>query len=564
MLLALGLVACGHQDATLHKILDDRAEALIHEATNDEAENSEEVFKRFAQLVAQELVNAGDESTAKSIVQWLSDKTADKALPKVEFAWIIHTFAREYYQQDIIEATSRLIQFRTFATDVPNRKNPEFIRQKMYLQKLSSKLDLNFRDVDGYIQEIWIGEGDKSTGFMVHSDVQPVDPSAWQVDPWSGEVKADTLWGRGAIDDKGPLAAIMYGMRAILDSGLPLKNKLILLVGTDEESRNEDVKTYLQNNVAPTRTLVVDYSYPVICAEKGWCGLWLKLPRNISATPRDGFWLTDLQGGFSPSIVPGKATATLQPHSGNIEDAVSYLRIRIHEFQQIRPGSNITLEYSGNEIRLRALGKTVHASVPETGHNALMDLLVFIDRFVKPSPNEIALLAKFGATNIGFELTGETLGISHHDDFMDEVTVAGNMFETAADSVMFMFNFRIPKGISTTQIEYEINSRIASFSDEHGVRFSEKWYLSEAHYKDPNSSFVKEVLAVYNRVTGENHQAESIGGGTYARRIPNAVVFGPTLPGDEYLGHQPNEHIKLSTLVKNIEILTHSLVEFGL
>src|ERR1700685_543294 len=42
---------------------------------------------------------------------------------------------------------------------------------------------------------------------LAHEDVVPVDRSHWTVDPFAAEVKDGTLYGRGASDDKGPLAA---------------------------------------------------------------------------------------------------------------------------------------------------------------------------------------------------------------------------------------------------------------------------------------------------------------------------------------------------------------------
>jgi succinyl-diaminopimelate desuccinylase len=71
-------------------------------------------------------------------------------------------------------------------------------------------------------------------------------------------------------------------------------------------------------------------------------------------------------------------------------------------------------------------------------------------------------------------------------------------------------------------------------------------------------------MSIYNRLTGDSLTAQSMGGGTYARRLPNAVVFGPKMPDEEYTGHQPDEFIKLSTLETNIEILTHTITDFAL
>ncbi len=172
----------------LQAILNSKARQLVQEAASPGHLSSEEVYRRFAQLVAEELARQGDQAVSTAIVKTI-EASDNKEIPKQTFAWITQAFAREYYGKEILEATSRLIQYRTFATDVPNRENPEFIKQREYLRSLSQRLGLNFRDVDGYIQEIWIGDGEESTGFMVHSDVQPIDENAWQVDPWAGEIK---------------------------------------------------------------------------------------------------------------------------------------------------------------------------------------------------------------------------------------------------------------------------------------------------------------------------------------------------------------------------------------
>jgi succinyl-diaminopimelate desuccinylase len=400
---------------------------------------------------------------------------------------------------------------------------------------------------------------------MVHSDVQPVNEANWKHDPWLGQIVEGKLWGRGALDDKGPLAVIMYAMRALLDTGLSLNRKIILLVGTDEESANEDVSTYLQTNKAPDQTIVVDYGYPVICAEKGWCGTWLRLARRASQTFEEGFLIRDLQAGFSPAIVPGSATATLQANGMSPSAASARLLSHIADFQNMRNHGQIEMTKGENDLfTVTAMGRQVHSMAPETGHNALMDLVMFLDRFVQPIQNDVALMVKFAATFIGFELDGRSLGIRHEDDFMGKVTVAANMFHTESDTIMFMFNYRIPKGIALSKIEIEIKNRITQFEAEFGVSFREEHYLSEPHYIDPKTPFVQELLSLHNEVIGSQHQPQSLAGGTYARRLPNAVVFGPKMPHGEYVGHQPNEYLSLATLEANIDILTHVITHFGL
>ena len=551
-----------HASDKLSTLLESRGAALMKEA-GSAGKDGKTVYFRFVDLVAAELAKAGDKATATRLTNAITDPPGSN-FPRTEFAWITHTFAREFYRDDIIRETAGLIKFKTFTTDVPNRQNPEFIRQKEYLRSLAEKLGLSFNDVGGYVQEIWIGEGKESFGIMSHSDVQPVAPEEWSHDPWSGDIVDGKIWGRGSVDDKGPIVAVMYGMRALLDSELPLRKKIILLVGTDEESANEDVATYLKTNKAPDQTIVVDSNYPVICAEKGWCGIWLHIPRGAGMPTGNGLLVTSLQSGFSPSIVPERAMAKLVLLGGSAADAKKDIEEKSGAFKKGRTGTRIDVGLAGDTLFLTAWGKSVHAAVPEQGHNALMDLLVFLDRDLKVLPNDYGLMAKFAAKYIGFELKGKSLGIEHKDHFMGVVTVAANMFQETDTTLMFMFNFRLPRGIERAKIEQALDSRFEEFGKEHGFTFSDTRYLSDAHYFDPESPLVQRLLGIYNSITKENRKPQSIGGGTYARRLPNAVVFGPALPDEEYLGHQPNEYFLISTLVKNIEILTHTMVEFGM
>jgi len=72
--------------------------------------------------------------------------------------------------------------------------------------------------------------------FNGHMDVVPEgDPSKWTTDPFGGEVKGDLIYGRGATDMKGGLAAITIALRGIVDSGTALKGDVLFHAVADEE-----------------------------------------------------------------------------------------------------------------------------------------------------------------------------------------------------------------------------------------------------------------------------------------------------------------------------------------
>ncbi|HYL68639.1 MAG TPA: M20/M25/M40 family metallo-hydrolase [Candidatus Limnocylindria bacterium] len=71
---------------------------------------------------------------------------------------------------------------------------------------------------------------------MAHLDVVGVDKSKWSVDPFAAVIKDGYLYGRGAIDDKGMLAANLAAFVALKRSGARLTRDVIFLAEGDEES----------------------------------------------------------------------------------------------------------------------------------------------------------------------------------------------------------------------------------------------------------------------------------------------------------------------------------------
>jgi succinyl-diaminopimelate desuccinylase len=71
-----------------------------------------------------------------------------------------------------------------------------------------------------------------------HHDVVPIgERSNWQVDPFAAEIRDDHLWGRGAVDAKGPLAAFLAAAEAIAVDGVP-EGAELLVVSVREETND--------------------------------------------------------------------------------------------------------------------------------------------------------------------------------------------------------------------------------------------------------------------------------------------------------------------------------------
>ncbi|MDO8432280.1 MAG: M20/M25/M40 family metallo-hydrolase [Candidatus Binatus sp.] len=80
-----------------------------------------------------------------------------------------------------------------------------------------------------------IGKHTKSLILLSHMDVVPANPKEWEVPPFSGQIKDGKIWGRGAIDDKGPGVVELMAMLAIKRAGILLDRDILFVATGDEE-----------------------------------------------------------------------------------------------------------------------------------------------------------------------------------------------------------------------------------------------------------------------------------------------------------------------------------------
>jgi acetylornithine deacetylase/succinyl-diaminopimelate desuccinylase-like protein len=85
-----------------------------------------------------------------------------------------------------------------------------------------------------------IGKHRKALLLLSHMDVVPADPKEWKTPPFSGEVKDGTIWGRGALDDKGQGVVFLISMLAVKRAGILLDRDILFVATGDEEAGGRD------------------------------------------------------------------------------------------------------------------------------------------------------------------------------------------------------------------------------------------------------------------------------------------------------------------------------------
>lgn len=88
---------------------------------------------------------------------------------------------------------------------------------------------------DGCLLFRWRGGSGPSTLLMAHYDVVPVAEEHWTRPPFSGQIDNGVIYGRGSLDDKGPLFVILEAVESLLAEGITPDGDVYLSFGDDEE-----------------------------------------------------------------------------------------------------------------------------------------------------------------------------------------------------------------------------------------------------------------------------------------------------------------------------------------
>lgn len=175
-------------------------------------------------------------------------------------------------------------------------------------KKLENKIEKLFPNIKNNCEKIELdarcilyhlkgkNEGDP-TVLMSHYDVVPVNEEMWEKDPFGGIIEDGVLWGRGAIDTKGTLNAVLNSVETMLGLGYVPNNDIYLAFGGNEEIAKDGaikiVEYFKSLNIKPSLVIdeggaVVDNIFPGVSkhcavvgtAEKGMLNVELSVSGN--------------------------------------------------------------------------------------------------------------------------------------------------------------------------------------------------------------------------------------------------------------------------------------------
>ena len=399
-----------------------------------------------------------------------------------------------------------------------------------YFAKLGGDYGFSVDKCDGYCTELSIGEEGPLIGIYGHSDVVPVS-GKWEHPEFGGEVKDGRMWGRGTCDDKGPLLASLYAVKALKDRGLIKSFRVKIVSGGDEERGSSCLAYYFNKHKGeePSLGFTPDANWPLIYAEKGIRRYQAVRICNLSP-------IIAMDGGVVSNAVCDKMVVTVKKD------------LALEKF--LEGQKDLCDVMASDELDVLSFkGKSAHGSTPEKGINAALKGFETLGLFYK---NDFLIgLAKALKDPFGRSFDGY-----NHSAELGDTTYNYGIVKYDGRSFKLSIDFRFGEEADPDNLIHHLETAT-------GLVCSK---MSEAPVLlfDKKSPLVSTLLQAYKRGAHKLvAKPLAIGGGTYAKEAKNTVAFGAEWEGHSGNMHASDEYLYLDDFEKDIAIYARAVLMLG-
>lgn len=440
------------------------------------------------------------------------------------------------YQDEFIDKLIKFVAINSvYDQDTISEEHPFGIgvsKALNFIHELALKDGFKSTNYGNKVVEILCGNQEKNITILAHADVVP-EGQGWDHNPFIVKVKDDILYGRGVADDKGPLLASYYALKALRDNNLLGDYQVRFIVGGNEESGSLGVEYYFNELKAkqPTYGFSPDAEFPLIYAEKGIytfkAQTELKLDEIIS-----------FNGGLAPNSVIEKCI--IKAIKGS--DFLNALTDCQYPYE-------INKYDDFDEIIIT--GVSAHGATPELGKNAGIEALRLIGDYTK---NEVIIhLYECLKDPKGRGIDGYCYSFEMECSSSMNVGII-NFVDNVLDVVI---NYRYVDTCDIEDTKKKISTKLMPLKIVSGGDSKLLFYSKE-------SDLVRILLKSYQEETGDYvSKPMAIGGGTYAKEADNIVAFGAEFPGWNSKMHSIGESMKKEHLFKAMSVYARAIVELG-
>ncbi|MGL4646796.1 dipeptidase PepV [Cetobacterium sp.] len=416
--------------------------------------------------------------------------------------------------QETLKDIQKIVKIKTVKEESTNGAPFGLGLKKGLEETLKIAKDLGFKTVnlDNYIGYAEFGEGEEYIGVLGHIDVVPEgEHSKWSVPPFSGEIVGKNMISRGALDNKGPIISALHSMKALKECVPTFNHRVRIIFGTNEESGDEDIKYYLSKEKAPKYAFTPDGQFPVVFSEKGIYTFSFK-----DSFLKEKTSILDIVGGTRSNVVPEEAKVFLK------KDLFEKIIKELEKFKDTPCKFEVLEKESYLEVICR--GIPAHASSPQRGVNPITWLFRFLNRVI-PEEDSLKRFVNFMDKVVGIETDGSGLNIETKNEETGDLTLSCGIvkiIEEKKSSIYVKFNIRYP----VTTNEKKLDTILDKIGRENNVEFVKENHNAPLYFPKEHP-LVEKLQKVFKDVTDRDDKPVALGGGTYAKLMPNTVAFGP-------------------------------------
>lgn len=161
------------------------------------------------------------------------------------------------------------------------------------------------------------------------------------------------------------------------------------------------------------------------------------------------------------------------------------------------------------------------------------------------------------------DVGGKQFGIYVPSTTMKPLTVFAKTIETKAGHPYLTINFRYPVETTADKIVHQLTQA----AERCGLELAETKLGVNPYLLDVNNPVIQKLNAIANEVTGSDALPYTLGGGTYAHRLPNALAFGMSgnrvpegLPAGHGGAHAKDESVGIDRLQQAMKIYARTLL----
>lgn len=348
-------------------------------------------------------------------------------------------------------------------------------------------------------------------GVLGHLDVVSAG-SGWSYPPFALTEKDGNFYGRGILDNKGPIISCLFAMKLLKDLGHQPQLPLRIIFGTDEESGMSDIPHYLAVEQPPHFGFTPDCKYPVVYGERGVVNVQLDFP------------------------LPVQEQQLLAAFSGD------QFRDHVPDHLSVTVGSQ----------SFEALGKRSPSNAPELGDNAITKLAQQAAPQLAATPSLQAAL-QWITQSFHQQHYGEGIDLVLEDADSGKLILTPVVLQKSASGLALEVAFRYPVSVTEEQVLAGVQKALPKGASLTILRSIPGFCRSK------DAPEIQMLSTIYHQVTGNDPTPVTTTGATYARKMPNILAFGPSFPGQKGIAHNQDEYMAVADLRMNLEIYLRSL-----